>query len=122
MKVLVVDDEVIVARALGRAFQSKGHTVTLAYTGEEGLEKWLEINPDIIFLDVVMPALTGPQVIQEFKKRNAAQTKTKIILMTAHSGVKGHEAALNLGADDFIQKPFEDIFNLVAKTELLLKA
>ena len=69
MKILVVDDEPIVARALSRAFVAKGHEVTVAHSGEEGLEKWIENSPDAVMLDVVMPGLTGPQVIEEYKKR-----------------------------------------------------
>jgi CheY-like chemotaxis protein len=121
VNILVVDDEVIVARALTRAFESKGHTVSVAHSGEEGLEKWIEILPDAIMLDVVMPGLTGPQVIEEFKKKNIKMEKpTRVILMTAHSGIKGRETALKLGADDFIQKPFEDIFGLVSQIEKLV--
>ncbi len=120
MKILVVDDEVIVARALSRAFESKGHSVAVAFSGEEGLEKWLQWKPNAVMLDVVMPGLTGPQVIQEYKKINGS-SKTCVILMTAHSGIKGKEAAIEMGAHDFIQKPFENVFNLVNRIENLLK-
>jgi CheY-like chemotaxis protein len=122
MKVLVVDDEVIITRALKRAFESKGHEVSIAHAGEEGLEQWQKILPDVVMLDVVMPGLTGPQVIEEYKNYCAVKKikdQTKIILMTAHSGIKGREAALALGAHDFIQKPFENVFDLVRRIELL---
>lgn len=120
MKVLVVDDEVIVVRALTRAFQVKGHQVESAQSGEEGLEKWLQGEPDVLLLDVVMPGLTGPQVIEEYMKRHGGlKNGAKVILMTAHSSVKGREEALQLGADDFIQKPFDDVFGLVKRAEEL---
>jgi DNA-binding response OmpR family regulator len=122
MKILVVDDELIVARALSRAFSARGHDVTVAHSGEEGLEKWIENSPDAVMLDVVMPGLTGPQVIEEYKKRINLKTHARVILMTAHSGVKGLEPALELGADDFIQKPFENIFNLVTRIENLVRS
>ena len=123
MKILVVDDEIIVARALTRAFESKGHEVSVAHSGPEGLEKWLTLKPDAIMLDVVMPGLTGPQVIEEFKRRNESVEKpARVILMTAHSGIKGRESALSLGADDFIQKPFHNIFDLVKHVEQLAGA
>ena len=124
MKVLVVDDEIIVARALRRAFESRGHEVTVAHTGEEGLEKWCESSPDAVLLDVVMPGLTGPQVIEEYKKRSRLDGNVclaQVILMTAHSGIKGREPALELGAHDFIQKPFEDVFVLVERIEKLVQ-
>lgn len=122
MKILVVDDEVIVAKALSRAFQAQGHEVTLAHTGEAGLEQWLLKKPDIIFLDVVMPGLTGPQVIEEFRRSNKTRDyRYYVILMTAHSDVKHKASAQQVGADDFMQKPFDDVFALVKKVEQLFK-
>jgi CheY-like chemotaxis protein len=120
LKVLIVDDEVIVARALARAFEMSHHQVFASHSGEEGLEKWIEIKPDLVLLDVVMPGLTGPQVIEEYNKRNL-NLNTKIVLMTAHSGIKAREEALALGAHDFVQKPFENIFHLVKRLEVLTK-
>ncbi|MDZ4678105.1 MAG: response regulator [Oligoflexia bacterium] len=122
-KVLVVDDEIIVAKALSRAFASRGHSVAIAHTGEEGVDKWQEFSPQVVLLDVVMPGLTGPQVIEEYKRRSTTDEQlspAQIILMTAHSGIKGREAAMELGAHDFIQKPFENIFELVERVETLL--
>jgi DNA-binding response OmpR family regulator len=121
MKVLIVDDEHIVARALSRAFASRGHEVVVAHSGEEGLEKWISILPDAVLLDVVMPGLTGPQVIEEYDKRKQKNSRAQIVLMTAHSGVKGREPARELGADEFIQKPFDDVFKLVANVENLVR-
>ena len=121
MKLLVVDDEMIVARALSRAFTSRGHEVTVAHSGEEGLEKWQTLDPDAVLLDVVMPGLTGPQVIEEFKKKSDNKPRAQVVLMTAHSGVKGRDAALELGADEFIQKPFEDVFKLITQVEDLVR-
>ena len=120
MKVLVVDDELIVARALSRAFSAKGHNVSVAHSGEDGLEMWLGTAPDVVMLDVVMPGLTGPQVIEEYKK-SGKTAHARVILMTAHSGIKGKEPALELGADDYIEKPFENIFDLVARIETLVR-
>ena len=124
MKILVVDDEVIIGRALARAFESKAHSVTVAHSGEEGVEKWLELSPDVVLLDVIMPGLTGPQVIEEFKKRSTQKTTRKypvVILMSAHSGVKSREPAIRAGADDFVEKPFENIFNLVEQIEKMVE-
>ena len=122
MRVLVVDDEVIITKALSRAFQAKGHEVAVAHTGEDGVEKWETFKPEVVMLDVVMPGLTGPQVIEEAQRRRKSGkplSDARLILMTAHSGVKGREPAMNLGAHDFIQKPFENIFDLVVRVEKL---
>ena len=121
MKILIVDDEVIIAKALARAFAAKKHEVVLRHSGEEGLEAWEMESPDIVFLDVIMPNLTGPQVIQEFKKRNPQKSeKCFIILMTAHSGVKHKESALAAGADEFIQKPFLILYPVQLMLPMLL--
>ncbi len=123
MKVLIVDDEFIVAKALARAFESRNHQVVLAHTGEEGVEKWESFAPEVVLLDVVMPGLTGPQVIEEFRRRqdsNSPLSSAKIVLMTAHSGVRDRAAAHGLGANEFIQKPFEDIFSLVTQIEKMV--
>ncbi len=126
MKVLIVDDEVIVAKALKRAFLASGHEVFLAHTGEEGLMLWNMKKPDVVFLDVVMPGMSGPQVIQEYNKQTGTENianyhKHVVILMTAHSSVKHKESALEIGADDFIQKPFENVFDVVKRAQQLMK-
>ena len=122
VKVLIVDDEVIVAKALMRAFQGRGHEVSIVHSGEAGLEQWLKEQPDVIFLDVVMPGLTGPQVIEEFRRQNNVKGHRHfVILMTAHSDVKHKASAQQIGADDFLQKPFEDVFALVKKVEKQLE-
>lgn len=122
MKVLIVDDEVIIGRAIQRAFVAAGHEVSLAHTGIEGLEKWQNTKPDVVFLDVIMPGLTGPQVIEEFKKRNNGKTiDTHIFLMSAHSDVNQEDRAKAAGADGFIPKPFENIFDIVKKAESAIR-
>ena len=65
MKVLIIDDEPIIRRALGRVFKKRGHEVLEAEGGESGLEKWKSSGPDLVFLDVLMPDLNGPQVIDD---------------------------------------------------------
>lgn len=122
MKILIVDDEVIVAKSLMRAFASKGHEVSICHNGEEGLDLWISEKPDVVFLDVLMPGLTGPQVIEEyFKKVSKESSRHFVVLMTAHSSVKHRESALELGANDFIQKPFDDVFEVVKRIENLIK-
>lgn len=114
MKVFIVDDEPIVARALKRAFMAAGHEVAVASSGDEALLMWSDVKPDLVLLDVFMPGFTGPQVLQKCRDENKLG-KEKVVLMTAHSTVKTREQALQLGAHDFIQKPFEDIFKLVER-------
>ena len=116
MKVLVVDDEALVRRSLGRALRAKEHQVFEAQNGLDGLNLWRQENPDLIFLDVLMPGMTGPEVLREMNGKSSA----KVILMSAFSGEHNMETARQMGADIFIPKPFEDIFAIVKTAEDLL--
>ena len=113
MKVLVVDDEALVRRSLKRAFVSKGHEVIEAVDGQEGVDFWRKEAPDVIFLDILMPKLSGPQVLRELGKERSGE----VILMSAYSGEDNDKMARQLGAQSFVAKPFEDIFSLVEIAE-----
>lgn len=117
MKVLIIDDEALVRRSLARAFKSKGHEVVEAVDGEQGLAKWLEVNPDIVFVDVLMPKMTGPQLLKKVNRSHSC----RVILMSAYSGEDHLETTDSLGVDEFIPKPFQDIFSLVSKAEELVR-
>ncbi len=117
MKVLVIDDEPLVRRSLSRALKAKGHEVIDAADGAEGLKKWQAEKPDLVFLDVLMPILSGPQVLAEM----GPQKNCKVILMSAYAGEHNMETALQMGADLFIPKPFEDIFAIIHVAEDLVK-
>lgn len=106
MKVLVIDDEILVRLSLKRVFESKGDKVFLAEDGDQGLKIWLAEKPDLIFLDVIMPKLTGPEVLAEIGKNKTG----KIILMSAYAGDQNQESAKQMGADIFLEKPFDNIF------------
>ncbi|QLY25979.1 response regulator [Bdellovibrio sp. KM01] len=116
MKVLIVDDEALVRRSLSRAFRAKGHDVVEAENGNEGLEQWKKSTPDLVFLDVLMPGLTGPEVLKEI----GSDRSGKVILMSAFAGEHNMETALQMGAEMFVPKPFEDIFAVVKMAEDLL--
>lgn len=113
MKVLVVDDEPLVRRSLQKAFVAKGHTVEVASDGLVALKVWPDFKPDIVLLDVLMPGLSGPQVLEKVVR----QKGTKVILMSAFTGEYTLETAKGLGAVDFIAKPFGNIFEIVQHVE-----
>lgn len=113
MKILVVDDEVLVRRSLSRALKSRGHEVLEAGDGNEGLQLWQSQNPDLVFLDVLMPGRTGPEVLKEMRNQSMA----KVILMSAFAGEHNMETAQQMGASLFVPKPFEDIFAVVKMAE-----
>lgn len=109
MKILIIDDEPLVRRSLGRALKSQGHDIFEAEDGLQGLNLWREHKPDLVFLDVLMPKMTGPQVLAEIGGHRSG----KVILISAFSGEHNMETATQMGADLFIPKPFEDIFAIV---------
>lgn len=113
MKILIVDDEPLVRKSLGRACRSRGHDVVEAIDGIEGQTKWHSERPDLVFLDVLMPGLSGPELLKEM----GSDRTGKVVLMSAYSGEHNIETAQQMGADLFIPKPFEDIFAVVKKAE-----
>jgi CheY-like chemotaxis protein len=120
MRILIIDDEAIIAKALGRAFEKRGHEVFLAGSGEEGLRLWEKHRPHLLLIDVMMPGMTGPQVLEERRKLAGGLMDEKVLFMSAHSNIKTDEFAVELGAHGFIPKPFVNVFDLVARCEKLI--
>ena len=110
-KILVVDDEPLVRRSLKRALEAAGFAVLEAVDGKQGLEVWEKEQPDLVFLDILMPGLTGPQVLAEISPE--IRKLSQVVLISAYSGDYSLDSAKGLGADHFIPKPFEDIFGIV---------
>ena len=108
MKILIVDDEPLVRRSLARAAQTFGHEIREATNGREGETVWKEYRPDLVYLDVLMPELSGPDLLKLMGK-----TSSRVILMSAYSGGYDLERAQSLGADLFCPKPFDDIFKII---------
>lgn len=121
LKILIVDDEPLVRKSLARAFRAKGHVVTEAADGVEGLARWMDgAPPDVAFVDVLMPGLSGPELLGEIGRRvGANRSRTKVVLISAYSGEHNVATAQQMGADLFIPKPFDDVFALVKKAEEL---
>jgi CheY-like chemotaxis protein len=125
MKILIVDDELLVRKSLGRACRARGHEVIEANDGQEGLVRWREVQPDLVFLDVLMPGMSGPEVLQAIRqesieKGTCSSRRARVILISAYSGEHNFETAHQIGADLFVPKPFEDIFEIVNKAENLM--
>jgi two-component system, response regulator PdtaR len=116
MRLLIIDDEDLVRRSLRRAAESRGHIVSEANNGESGLSLWRAEDPDLVLLDVLMPRLTGPQVLREL----GVPRKAKVILISAYTGEYDLDKAKNLGADLFIPKPFHNIFDVIVTAEQLI--
>lgn len=119
MRVLVVDDEPLVRLSLKRALQKGGHTVEEAEDGQSGLDKWRMFDPELVFLDVLMPRLSGPDLLRTLAKNGKGNAK--VVLMSAFTGEYDLEKAKSLGADLFISKPFEDVFQVTKLGEDLVR-
>lgn len=117
MRVLIVDDEALVRRSLARALSGKGHEVHEAVDGLEGAQKWRDLNPDLVVLDVLMPGKTGPELLAEFRSVSQAI----VVMISAFSGEHNIESSLKMGAQAFIPKPFDDIFSVCEQIESLRK-
>ena len=103
--------------ALEDDFKFEGYQVETAATGPEGLEKALDLNLDIIILDLMLPELNGLEICKELRRRNIG---TPIIMLTAKSQEFDKVLGLELGADDYITKPFSP-FELHARVKALLR-
>jgi OmpR family response regulator RpaB len=101
-KVLIVDDEANIRRILETRFRMLGYETATAGDGEEALDVYHKVAPDIIILDIMMPKMDGYGVTKEVRKNN----DTPIILLTALGDVSERITGLELGADDYVVKPF----------------
>ena len=104
MKILIVEDEPNVASLLHRNLLEYGHSIGIATNGVIGLEQILSNNYDLVLLDIMLPKKSGLEILKEIKKAN---NTTPIILLTALDTTDMVVQGLNLGADDYISKPFK---------------
>ncbi|MGN0627107.1 MAG: response regulator transcription factor [Oscillospiraceae bacterium] len=102
-KILVADDDRNICELLKLYLEKEDYSVVLAGNGEEALARFDEENPDLILLDVMMPKLDGWQVCRELRKKS----ECPIIMITAKGETFDKVLGLELGADDYVVKPFE---------------
>src|SRR5438876_8092219 len=101
-RILVVDDEIEILRALQRSLSAHGYEVFTASTGEEALEAIIHYRPDLMLLDLGLPGMSGLEVC----KRVREQTNLPIIVLSVKDTERDKVLALDLGADDYVSKPF----------------
>ena len=117
MEVLVVEDEVRLARALAQGLESRGFSVTLAHDGQTGYQRAKERTADVIVLDLMLPSLSGEEVCRRLRTEGVW---TPILVLTARDGEADESDVLNMGADDYLRKPFSyDV--LVARCRALAR-
>ena len=114
--ILIVEDERAVARGLQYAFEKEGFRVSLAATGREGIDKARTDRPDLIILDIRLPDISGFDVCRELRK----ELKQPILMLTARDEETDKVLGLELGADDYVTKPF-GLRELMSRVRALLR-
>ncbi|NUR85625.1 MAG: response regulator transcription factor [Nonomuraea sp.] len=117
MRVLVVEDERRMAAALQRGLQAEGFAVDLAHDGEQGLHQARQGDYDVVVLDIMLPRLSGYNVCKQLR---AEENWVPILMLSAKDGEYDMADGLDLGADDYLTKPFSYVV-LVARLRALLR-
>ena len=116
MKILIVEDDKGISDFVIPELEHEGYTTCLAETGRQALEKFESEKPDLILLDIMLPELNGLEVLRRIR----AESTVPVILETARGETIDKINGLNLGADDYIPKPFE-IEELLARINALFR-
>jgi two-component system OmpR family response regulator len=117
MRVLVVEDEPRLAENVRRALLAEGATVEVLHDGKEGLWAAREGQYEVIVLDIMLPGLNGYQVVEQLREANVW---TPVLMLTAKDGEYDQAEAFDLGADDYLTKPFSFIV-LLARLRALIR-
>ena len=115
-KILVVDDDVNICELLRLYLEKEGYTVSIVNDGESAVKSFGEIQPDLMLLDIMLPRLDGWQVCREIRKFS----DKPIIMLTAKGETFDKVLGLELGADDYVVKPF-DAKEVVARVKAVLR-
>ena len=115
-KILLVEDEEKLARVVELELRYEGYEVEKAFDGREGLEKALSGGFDLILLDIMLPSLSGMEVLRRLRR----ESQVPVIMVTARDSVVDKVSGLDSGADDYITKPFE-IEELLARIRAALR-
>ena len=116
MKILVIEDEGNIVQVLRLYLEQAGYTVLSASDGVAGLEMHAREHPDLVILDLMLPALDGMEVCRRIR----AWANTPILMLTARQGEEDRVAGLELGADDYLVKPFSPR-ELVSRVKAILR-
>ena len=116
IKVLIADDERQLADSLSYAFRREGYEVFTAYEGKTAYEILMEERPDLVILDISMPRMTGYEILKEIQ----GVYEVGVMLVTARTDIVDKVIGLELGADDYITKPF-DMREVLARAAALIR-
>ena len=115
-RILVIEDEAAVARGLQYALREEGYSVSVASSGQDGITKAREEDPDLIILDIRLPDMSGFDVCRELRK----EMKQPILILTVRDEEADKILGLELGADDYLTKPFS-LRELLSRVRALLR-
>jgi len=115
MRILVVEDEVKLAKALKEGLEGEGYSVIVAHSGEEGFYLIETQGFDLVVLDVMLPGRSGLEILEAMRQR---RSKTSVLMLTARDTIEDRVLGLNTGADDYLVKPFA-FSELVARIRAL---
>lgn len=118
-KILIIEDEKPITELLEYNLKQNGYFVEIAYDGEEGLKKVLEIKPDLIILDLMIPKIDGMEVCRRIKGDSSIKS-IPIVMLTAKTDEVDRIVGLEMGADDYVTKPFS-VRELVLRIKAILK-
>jgi len=116
-KILIIEDEEDLVKGLKLNFVDEGYEVDCAYDGDEGFQKAMKENPDLIILDLMLPNKNGLDICKELRQN---KIHTPIIMLTAKSEEIDKVVGLEIGADDYLSKPFS-IRELIARVKVQLR-
>ena len=114
--ILIVEDDANIRELLHLYLEQEGYHIEVAQDGAEGLRMFKRVHPDMVLLDLMMPVMDGTQMIRELR----SFSKTPVIILTAKGEVFDKVALLELGADDYITKPFE-IREIIARVRAVMR-
>lgn len=117
MKILLVEDEKNLAEALKEGLEEKAFVVDLAFDGEEGLYMAETFDYNAVVLDIMLPVIDGITVLERLRKK---KVDMPVLLLTARNGLDDRIKGLNVGADDYITKPFE-FSELLARLKAVIR-
>jgi len=117
MHILIVEDDIKVAEFVAEGFRREGHAATIARDGEEGLVAALNGTYDAAVMDIMLPKMDGLEIIRRIR---AAGRRLPVIVLSARGSVEAKIKGLEVGADDYLAKPFS-IAELLARVQALLR-
>ncbi|TXK71774.1 response regulator transcription factor [Paenibacillus sp. N3.4] len=101
--IMIVEDEPAISRVLSAYIKKAGYDYVIYTRGDEAIQQFGVVQPDLILLDVMLPGMNGWEVLREVRRRNTCP----VIMLTARGDIGDRLAGLNSGADDYMMKPFE---------------